>query len=81
MAKPSRSRLVIRHKATECVGCCLCAETVPQYFEMDEHGLAVLQAARDDGVFRRASALTLDQEQLETAVEGCPVDIIRVSSS
>lgn len=65
----------------ECVGCCLCAETIPQYFEMDEDGMSVLIGADDEGVFDRIDALVLDKHDIEIAVEGCPVDIIRMDWS
>lgn len=81
MARTSRSHLVIRHKAKECVGCCLCTETAPQYFEMDGCGLASLLDSRREGLFQRATALRLDQVDLEAAAEGCPVDIIRLDPS
>jgi len=81
MASKSTSLVVIRHKAMECVGCCLCAETIPQYFEMDEDGMSVLIGADDEGVFDRVDALVLDKHDIEIAVEGCPVDIIRMDWS
>jgi len=81
MASKSTSLVVIRHKAMECVGCCLCAETIPQYFEMDEDGMSVLIGADDEGVFDRIDALVLDKHDIEIAVEGCPVDIIRMDWS
>jgi ferredoxin len=81
MAKGNPSRLVIRHKALECIGCCLCAETIPQYFEMDDDGMAVLTGGLKRGVFHSAPALALDQAEIDTAIEGCPVDIIRVDST
>ena len=81
MARASRARLVIRHKALECIGCCLCEETIPQYFEMNDQGMAVLKASQPDGVFFRALALRIDEEMIDVAVEGCPVDIIRADPS
>ncbi len=81
MGKISRAHLVIRHKAGECIGCCLCEETIPQYFEIDPAGLAVLRGGVDDGVFQRARALRIDQAEIEIAIEGCPVDIIRLAPS
>ncbi len=79
MSKLTRAHLVIRHKALECVGCCLCEETAPAYFQIDEGGMAQLQDGKPEGVFFRATALRIDQAELEEAVEGCPVNIIRVS--
>ncbi len=81
MATKSTSLVVIRHKATECVGCCLCAETIPQYFEMNDEGMSVLINSNEEGVFNKVDALALDKIEIEVAVEGCPVDIIRMSNS
>jgi ferredoxin len=75
------SKVVIRHKASECVGCCLCAETIPQYFQMNEEGVSVLLDSKNEGVFNRTDALGIDSTNIEVAVEGCPVDIIRLSKS
>ncbi len=76
MAGLSRGHLTILHKADECIGCCCCAELIPQYFEMNDRGLAVLKGGRQTGVFRRARGLRMDQPEIEKAVTGCPVDII-----
>jgi ferredoxin len=81
MARVSGFQLVIRHKALECIGCCLCEETAPQYFRMDEDGMAQLEGGQSEGVFNRAVGLKVDREELEAAAEGCPVDIIRISAS
>ncbi len=82
MAKPgSNAHMVIRHKALECIGCCLCEETIPQYFQLDDDGMAQLLNSTQEGVFQRATALRLDQAEIEEAVAGCPVDIIRLDNS
>ena len=81
MGNKSTSLVVIRHKAIECVGCCLCAETIPQYFEIDEEGMSVLIGGENEGTFDKVDALALDKQDIEVAVEGCPVDIIRVDAT
>lgn len=81
MAKVSRAHVVIRHKAIECIGCCLCEETAPHYFQMDENGMAQLLDGTAEGVFFRALGLKVDEDALKEAEEGCPVDIIRVDPS
>jgi len=78
MAKLSRARILIRHKAAKGVGSCLCAEMAPQCSEMDAEGMAVLLNSAKDCVFRRATGLKLDQADVETAVEGCPVNTIHI---
>ncbi len=76
MSGLSRGHLTILHKAGECIGCCCCTELIPQYFEMNDRGLAVLKGGRPAGVFQRAKVLRIDSPDIEKAVTGCPVDII-----
>ena len=70
--------LKIRHKKTECIGCRLCADTAPQYFEMDEDGMAQLLDSSQQGVFQVVDAFEEDLAELEESVEGCPVNIIHI---
>jgi ferredoxin len=81
MAKVTKAHLVIRHKAIECIGCCLCEETAPQYFRMDDNGMAELIDGEAEGLFYKVVGLKMDQAELSEAEEGCPVDIIRISPS
>ena len=69
----------IRHKKPECVGCRLCADTAPQYFEMDDEGLAQLINSTNQGVFQIAEGFDEDLADLEQCEEGCPVDIIHIN--
>ena len=78
---PKPAHFVVRHKAAECIGCCACAEIVPHIFEMDDDGMAVLVNAVDEGVMRSAEIPNLDRSDVETAVDDCPVDIIRAVNS
>lgn len=79
MKSTMSSLVVIRHKTNECVGCCLCAETIPQYFQMNDEGMSELLNGKEEGVFAKVNALGIDAKDIELAVEGCPVNIIRVS--
>jgi len=81
MVKANRAHLMIRHKAFECIGCQLCAEMAPDYFFMNEDGMAVLVNGEKRGVFHHAKGLAMDSDALENAAEGCPVDIIRVDKT
>lgn len=72
--------MILRHKPSECIGCDLCADTAPEYFEMNEDGMATLiNIEKEHGVFTYTEALTLDLDVLEQAEEGCPVNIITVN--
>lgn len=69
----------IAHKKPECIGCTLCAEVAPNYWEMDEDGEArLLQITREDKDFQYGEGFEEDREILKKAEEGCPVNIIRI---
>ncbi len=70
--------LEIHHKKAECIGCKLCADTAPQYFEMDDDGLAQLIGSRENRAFHIAPCFEEDSEDLQQCEEGCPVNIIRI---
>lgn len=72
-------RVRIAHKKPECIGCALCAEVAPTYFQMDEEGEAQLvRVIRRDASFEYGEGFEDDREVLKQAEEGCPVDIIRI---
>ena len=70
--------MVIRHKKKECIGCALCEQEAPDYFEMDEDGMANLLESVEQGVFQQSKGLEYDRAMLTRAEEGCPVNIIHV---
>jgi ferredoxin len=74
----SKSRVTIRHKADECVGCNYCAEVIPQYFELDDEGMAVLLNSEKRGIYHHAEALAVDLPEVKDAVAGCSTSIIFV---
>ena len=47
---------------------------------MDEDGLAQLLSSSQQGVFQIADGFDEDLNDLEQAVEGCPVDIISIQT-
>jgi len=70
----------IAHKKPECIGCDLCAEVAPNYFEMDDDGEArLIRLTREDPFFQYGEGFPEDLEILKQAEDGCPVDIIRIS--
>ncbi|WP_309395876.1 ferredoxin [Cerasicoccus maritimus] len=72
----------IAHKKPECIGCMLCAEVAPGYFQMDENGEAqLINVIRRDKVFEYSEGFPEDQAALEEAEAGCPVNIIRQRAS
>lgn len=69
----------IAHKKPECIGCTLCAEVAPNYWEMDEDGEAQLRRViRSSGSFQYGEGFEEDRDLLEKAAEGCPINIIRI---
>ncbi|NQU47392.1 MAG: ferredoxin [Planctomycetes bacterium] len=78
---PKPAHVVIRHKAAECIGCCACAEVIPHIFEMDRDGMAVLIGGIKNGVHLAAEVPDMDLLDIQTAVDDCPVNIIRVDRS
>ena len=82
MSKSSnKSRKVISHKAAECVGCAYCAEVLPQYFKLDEDGMAILLNSEQKGVFHKAEALAMDLPEIEDVIKGCATNIISVDDN
>ena len=53
----------------------------PQYFRINDEGMSELIDSTEEGVFNRLNALAIDASSIETAIEGCPVDIIRMDKS
>ena len=71
--------LKIRHKAIECIGCAQCVEIAPDYWELDEDGMARL--LNRTGVWREFSlgqGPEVDRRDLVRTGESCPVSIIEV---
>ena len=71
--------LEIQHKRPDCIGCGLCVEQAPPYWEMSKDGLATLlsikQRKKD---FHYAEAFKEDLDDLKKAAIGCPVQIIKI---
>jgi len=70
--------MIICHKQHECIGCALCVEEAPEYFVMDDDGMAVLVNGTQKNIFYSAEAHAMDRESIQRAVAGCPVNIIRL---
>ncbi len=71
--------ITIKHKRLECIGCGFCAEVAPNYWKMDEEGLAQLHQVLDtDDPFESGQGFEEDRESLKEAEFHCPVSIIRL---
>ncbi|MDQ8185903.1 ferredoxin [Pelagicoccus sp. SDUM812002] len=71
--------LAIKHKREDCIGCAFCAEVAPNYWKMDEEGLAQLHQILDTaGSFEIGQGFEEDREALKEAEFHCPVSIIKI---
>ncbi len=73
--------LRIRHKAIECIGCAACVEIAPDYWHLDDDGMARLntQTGRQ-GHFELGHGFREDEAQLRDAEANCPVHIIAIQA-
>lgn len=69
----------VEHYKKDCISCGACAAITPEYFEMDEEGLAELKGST---VVDDHQELDLDTEEAramnQEAADVCPVQIIHV---
>ncbi|MBH55393.1 MAG: ferredoxin [Opitutaceae bacterium] len=71
--------LRIIHKQKECIGCDVCCDVAPNYWFMNEVGLAELHSIlRTKGTLHFGEGWVEDMEILNQAAEECPVNIIRI---
>lgn len=71
--------ITIKHKRLECIGCALCAEVAPNYWKMDEEGLAQLhQVVEKRDPFEIGQGFEEDRKALQEAADHCPVAIIKI---
>jgi len=71
----------IIHVKKDCIGCGACAAVAPDFWQMDEEGMAQLKGASEkNGNWE----LDIDTEEArainQEAVEVCPVDIIKIET-
>ena len=72
--------LPLFHRQAECIGCDSCAEIAPDYFRMNDEGLAeLIRKTGTDGPYTRSEGFDEDQPQLEEAAEAWPVQIIHLT--
>ena len=71
--------MISRHKLRRFIACDLCADSAPEYFEMDEDGMAtLLNVQRSHDAFIYTKALVVDRDVPEEAEESCSLSIIRI---
>lgn len=71
--------LRIIFKQSECIGCDVCCDVAPNYWFMNEEGLAELHTVlKINGNLQFGEGFEEDREALKEAEENCPVTIIRI---
>lgn len=67
----------IIHFKKECIGCGACAAIAPEYFEIDNEGLAQLKNSKQEEDGKWVLEVK-DKELAQEAANSCPVNIIHV---
>lgn len=71
--------LEIRHKQNECIGCAQCVEIAPDYWFLDDNGMAqLLNPTGQWETLTMGEGCDVDQKILDLTEKSCPVDIIKV---
>lgn len=71
--------LQIRHKQVDCIGCAKCVEIAPNYWQLDDEGMARLLDTRNiKDAYHFGQGFVDDADLLKDAEDNCPVDIIKV---
>ncbi len=69
----------ILHYYDECISCGACAAISPEYWEMDDEGMARLKESVKVGDHWERIILTEESRaRNQEAAEACPVDIIKI---
>jgi len=73
--------LQIIHKQSECIGCDVCCDIAPNYWLMNEEGLAELHfILRTKGTLHFGEGWEEDRVILKQTEDECPVNIIRIEA-
>ncbi len=72
-------KLKIIHKKAECIGCGACAAVCPDFWEMDNEGMAHLKESRKSDE-RWVREISTEEEKAcnQEAADVCPVGIIKL---
>ena len=68
----------VRHFKKDCISCGACASIAPEYWEMDDEGLAQLKGSKEKGDHWERKIEKKDVNPNKEAAEVCPVQIIHV---
>jgi len=69
----------ILHYRDECISCGACAAICPEFWEMDDEGLAHLKESKKmEGHWERDISSEDDRARNQEAADACPVQIIKL---
>lgn len=69
----------IAHKRGECIGCNACVEHAPNYWKMDDDGMAsLIEVTHRHKQMEYGEGFDCDRDELEASVQSCPVAIISI---
>tara|TARA_Y100000310_G_scaffold329855_1_gene400453 strand:- start:1246 stop:1482 length:237 start_codon:yes stop_codon:yes gene_type:complete len=69
----------ITHVKKECICCGACAAIVPEFWQMDDDGLAHLKGSKEvDGNWELVVDTESDRASNQEAADVCPVQIIKL---
>tara|TARA_Y100000310_G_C20641550_1_gene794225 strand:+ start:1285 stop:1521 length:237 start_codon:yes stop_codon:yes gene_type:complete len=71
----------ITHYKEDCISCGACAAISPEFWEMDEEGMAQLKGSKKmEGHWERVIDSEDSRAQIQESVDVCPVQIIKLDS-
>jgi ferredoxin len=69
----------VQHFKEECIGCGACAAVSPDFWEMDDEGMANLKGSKNKGDhWEIVIESEVDKATNEEAADVCPVSIIKL---
>ena len=69
------------HYKSDCISCGACAAICPEFWEMDEEGMAQLKGSKKmEGHWERIIDSEDARAQIQESVDVCPVQIIKIEN-
>lgn len=73
----AKHKIILNKK--DCISCGACAAICPEFFGMDEEGMADLKEGESKSdVFERIIETEEDRARVQEAVDACPVEVIKL---
>lgn len=69
----------IIHNKNDCISCGACAMICPEFWTLDEDGVAHLEGGKKNGEFWEKFILTEeDRAKIQETVDACPAEVIKL---